>query len=311
MAGKGAGGPRPFMGSDGNSNSTGSSERKLAMDFQGSQMKLDGSWTFQAQFNALAACNAVVDLSFKEGSIKDVSDVARMKGAKFIHEVLDDIVANQRPNFKRRRFSKRTLGTELVSVVNSENNKHWLSAEDVEKDVKFLLAELQRHRREPAGNVRDAMIADVLTQLEHLPVTLVCLQKTRLAIELNDPFWKGNTVSAVVREKSSALIRRWRAMLKAQVPGSIEESTATYARRSRNLSMDLEECAYGISQSAKKLGGYADLLEAAADKLRQNPRVVEALFTGNAEAKDFVADIAKSVRSKIESRKEVFVPALL
>eukprot|EP00971_Amphidinium_carterae_P324577 6450945-Amphidinium_carterae.1 len=34
-----------------------------------------------------------------------------------------------------------------------------------------------------------------------------------------------------------------------------------------------KECAYGISQSAKKLGGYADLLEAAADKLRQNPRV--------------------------------------
>mmetsp|Transcript_6434 Transcript_6434/g.11175 ORF Transcript_6434/g.11175 Transcript_6434/m.11175 type:complete len:311 (-) Transcript_6434:24-956(-) len=310
MAARGSGGPRPFMGSDGNSSSTGSSERKLAMEFQGSQIKLDGSWTFQAQFNALAACNAVVDLSFKEGSIKDVSDIARMKGADFIQEVLDDIVATQRLSVKRRKFSKRSLSTDLVSVANPDDATPWLTQEDVEKDVRFLLTELQRHRREPAGNVRDAMIADILAQLEHLPVSLVCLQKTRLAIELNDPFWKGPTVSAAVREKSSSLIRRWRAMLKAQVPGSLEESPATYARRCRNLSMDLEECAYGISQSAKKLGGYADLLEAAADSLRQNPKVVEALLTGNSEAKDFVADIAKSVRWKIDSRKEVFVPAL-
>ena len=48
------------------------------------------------------------------------------------------------------------------------------------------------------------------------------------------------------------------------------------ARQCRNLSMDLEESAYNISQSAKKLDGYADLLEGVGACLRQNLQCTQA-----------------------------------
>jgi len=305
------------MGGDGNSNSTGGSERKLAFEFSGSQIKLDGAWTWQAQFNALAACNHVVDCSFRDGSIRDVSDTGRMKGAAFLLQVLDEIIAAEGVPTKRRKLNKGSIESLIGGGSTSSSSRavvkvdtSGLSPEDVEKDCKFLVKELQRHRSEPASTVRDAMVMDILAHLEHLPMTLECLRKSRIAMELNDPFWRGKAIAEKVRDKASMLVRRWRAMLKVQAPGIFEESAATKERRCRNLSMDLEECAYGFSQSAKKLGGYADLLDAIATHLRQNPKGVQGLLFGTAETKDFVSDVAKEVRCRFDSRKEVFLPAM-
>mmetsp|Transcript_63075 Transcript_63075/g.137043 ORF Transcript_63075/g.137043 Transcript_63075/m.137043 type:complete len:270 (+) Transcript_63075:66-875(+) len=241
---------------------------------------------FKAHLSAIESCSSKDDLNFQERSVRDVSDAGRAQGAARLQAVLQEVL-------KRAVAPKGSPPASLGELQLPES--------EVRREVQSLVRRLQELRDLGNSAGRNMEVGDVLRRLERLPVSAKCLKVSKVAVELNQPCWRASE-AADIRERASALVRRWRAEFRAR-HGSPEETLSMQARRCRNLSMDLEEGAYGRSQG---ISAYADLVEALCLLLRRDPSAATGLMTGAVTGKDLVGRVAaRCSQRKVRTIKKV------
>lgn len=268
---------------DGNGASKGDNQNCLLLS---EKPQLDGSWSYQAQLRALDSCNPVEDLTFKESSVKDVSDAGRGQGAAKIQRVLTEVSsALAQPASKRQKTN------------------HGISPQELEvcQEVCALMQQLQHFRNEGASSVQSKAVVDVLLLLKTLPINVACLKKTKIAAELNQPFWRGESISADVQKFASFLVRTWRNMYKAETEdaGPNGMSASILARTLKGLSSDLEESIYGHHP---KIVQYTEHVDAVCERIRDN-RITEGLMAGSIKSKEFVKLVVDSVKKRHEQQR--------
>jgi len=239
---------------------------------------LDGGWSFQAQFEALKKSSGPPqdDFTFREQSVKDVSDRGRAEGAAKMQQVLEDVLSSQR-----------------VSPVKQEACKAFRKCEGPEaaevcREVQSLVRVLQGLRKSGgAAASRSSAALDALRQLDSVNVSVACLKVTKVAVEVNQPCWRGNEASGEIRNLATALVKEWRGMYRAETG---QGSTSTLnpvilSRRCKTLSMDLEDCAYGKHQRAKH---YIEVVNCICGLLRLDETVGKRLLDGHLRPKELV-----------------------
>mmetsp|Transcript_93006 Transcript_93006/g.259112 ORF Transcript_93006/g.259112 Transcript_93006/m.259112 type:complete len:275 (+) Transcript_93006:89-913(+) len=268
-----------------------SKEEKQTSVMLPDKIQLDGAWSFQAQFDALKACNAQDDLTFKSNSVKDVSDRGREEGAARLQKALEIALSSD----PARASRKRALPAPTSSAEQLEEV-------EVRREVRALLTTLQRLREDGPHAKRDESAMGVLRQLGDLNVSVACLKATRIAAELNQPSWRGSEVSAEVRQYAAALVKEWRAMYRAET-GSLGDETLSPAARSRkcrNLSMDLEACTHGRHQ---KVAHYIEAIEYLCRLIIADGQASRGLLAGTVASKDLVARALDEIRRRKERLK--------
>mmetsp|Transcript_6832 Transcript_6832/g.20161 ORF Transcript_6832/g.20161 Transcript_6832/m.20161 type:complete len:287 (-) Transcript_6832:411-1271(-) len=278
------------MGGDGDYGSSGGGKNveKEASALLNERPSLDSSWSFQAQFSALKASNPQDDLSFRENSVRDVTDRGRAEGASKLQAVLDEALRS-RPTAAPRKAAPALPPS---TAANAQEN-------EVRREVRAQLDALQRLRPEPPTKARDGAVLQVLRKLAGLKISVACLKSTKVAAELNQSSWRGNEVAPEVRGLVTALIKDWRAMYRA------EEGTSTLTpeartRKCRNLSMDLEECAYGRYQ---RVAQYIQTIEGMCCVIKIDSEVSSNLLAGTLPAKELVDRVSANIRRQAEKRK--------
>lgn len=269
----------------------GSEENKAGTPLGGDRVQLDGAWSFEAQIGAIKSCNKVDDLSFKEKSVKDVSDRGRTEGAARLQQVLEDVLS-----------SAPSKPAKAATAAPKTNGLEQAEETEVRREVRGLLQVLQGLRTD-GGPVakRNAIAMDVLRQLDSLNVSVACLKSTKIAAELNQPYWRGTEVSEEVRRYASSLVREWRAMYKAETGGTTSAiSPAVLARKCKSLSMDLEECAYGRHQ---RVAQYIEVVNCLCGVLKADYNAGKELLDGTLLPKQLVARAGDHIRRRLEKTK--------
>lgn len=285
-------------GSDGNSNSKGG-ENQVSGEFS-KQIQLSGGSSFQAQLNTLSRCGAEDDLTFREGSVKDVTDRGRTQAASKLESALKQAAsaAGRRRSEHKPAVKRKAEQLGPAAGASSSSSSSSLSAHDkaeeieVRREVRVLLERLRGYR---AGHQSEFVAVDALRLLEQIPVTVACLKATKVAAELNLPSWRVEGAPAELRARASSLVRRWRVMYKADEDGGDAAQAlppAMVARVSRIVSMDLEETAFTHKQ---RTALYAEIVEAICALLEREPTSAVSLLTGSTTTKDFVGRVAESV----------------
>jgi len=283
-------------GYDGNSNSKGSDNR-VSVEFT-CKPQLDSAWSYDAQCRVLNNFNAEPDLSFKESSVKDVSDKGRERAAARLQEALEASLqrAPSPPRKKHKVASAHSSSPQ--AAVAAHFGELAIPDSEVRAEVTELLSQLREIRETRANR---ALSVDILRQLELKEVSVKCLKTTKIAVELNQPYWRGGMVTEEVRERATSLVRKWRAMYRAEAGTSDAVSEAankqTLSRRCRNVAMDLEEASYAHQQKVSK---YVEIIEGVVDHLLRDSVAVRSIMRGVTSTKDFVQRAA----SELEQHKE-------
>jgi len=284
---------------DGNGNSKGR-DNKPVWEVK-NKPNIDGSWGFKQQIGALKnSCDAEVDLTFKESTVKDVSDSVRAKSAAKLQEMLAG--ALKQPPSSKRKASIAFNGVSASVGAGAAGSSHGgfeLPEPELRLEVKGLVQQLQRLRQDPNCEARSAAVIDILQQLEQLPITVSCLKATKIGAELNEPCWRTTDNSKEVKGRAAALVRRWRSMYRAENGNTDGVSVAAHERRCRNLSMDLEESAYSQVQ---RLSFYDDLILSVCELLKRDVDATRALMDGAITTKDFVGRVAGEVKRRQAQR---------
>mmetsp|Transcript_54662 Transcript_54662/g.159509 ORF Transcript_54662/g.159509 Transcript_54662/m.159509 type:complete len:276 (-) Transcript_54662:34-861(-) len=268
----------------------GKEENQTSVLLSDGKAKLDGSWTFQAQFNALKTSQTQDDLTFRENSVKDVTDRGRQEGADRMQKALEIAwTATPPPKPPGQKALQMTPGPGEAEEA------------EVRREVKVHLKTLQRLREEGPTSKRDASVMNVLRQLRDLNVSVACLKATKIAAELNQPCWRGNEVSAELRRYSSSLVKEWRTMYRVET-GTPEPamSAAVRSRKSRRISMDLEESAYGRHQ---KVAHYMEVVDWTCKIIIGDNEVSNGLLAGTLPSKELLARSAEELRQQKACRK--------
>lgn len=270
-------------GTDGNSNS-GSSDNALSVDLA-SRPGLSSDWSYKAQFSALKSGNPADEFSFKESSVKDVTDRGRTQAAGHLKLALEESLKKGASSKKRKSPAVGGDNPELPCKDSSQ----------VESEIRGEVKEICRHLkrlREVGGSGASACAnaTDLIMQLECLPVSVSCLKSTKVAVELNLPYWKSSEAPAAVRGQAKALVRRWRTMYRAE-EGVMD--TSSNLRQCQSLSMELEDCAYGRNQ---KVGAYAELIEWTRRLLLEETETVSNLVLGCIKAHEVLARVAQKLK---------------
>jgi len=274
----------------GASRAAGMSEEKQPSVLLEHKASLDGSWNFQAQINALKSCGggggagsaggppSKDDLTFKESSVKDVTDRGRTEGAARLQKALE-IALTEAPPTAPRPAPKALMVKEEV---------------DVRGKVKAHLGALQRLRYDGKTKSRDSAALDILRQLDSLNVSVPCLKDTKIALELNQPCWRGNEVSADVRQYASSLVKQWRTMFRVETgTGEVAMAPAVRSRKCRSRSMDLEECAYGQYQ---KVAQYMEVVDWTCKIIMADGKVSQGLLAGTLTSKALLTRAVEEVK---------------
>lgn len=291
-------------GYDGNSNSKGADNR-VSYEVV-AKPHLDSSWTYNAQCRLLNNFNAPEDLSFKESSVKDVSDNGRARAAARLQEALEASL-RRAPSPPRK---KHKASSALSSSPQATAAAHFAELAIPEREIRAEVTELLLQLREIREARADREFAvDILRQLELKEVTVKCLKTTKIAVELNQPYWRGGMVCAEVRERATSLVRKWRAMYRAEAGTSDAVAEAanqhTQSRRCRNVAMDLEEASYAHQQ---KVGKYVEIIEGVVDHLVRDPVAVRSIMRGVMSTKEFVKRAADELEQHKERERSLLLP---
>jgi len=168
----------------------------------------------------------------------------------------------------------------------------------VRREVETLLRQLVG-LRDVTGSGRDAAALDALRQLATLPISVHCLKKTKVALELNRPCWRQSQATEI-RNTVASVVRRWRTMFKVETGMADGVSSNSHARRCRNLSMDLEEAAFG---QQPRLAIYDHVITVLCHLLRRDSRAAGSLMGGGMATKDFVTRAIQEVKRQETARK--------
>mmetsp|Transcript_49936 Transcript_49936/g.139838 ORF Transcript_49936/g.139838 Transcript_49936/m.139838 type:complete len:301 (-) Transcript_49936:44-946(-) len=294
----GGGGPGYFAGNDGNSNS-GRADNNNSFILQ-DRPNLDSGWSFTQQFAALAR-SAITedDRTFKESSVKDVTDKGRAQGSAKLHAALVEVCAKA-PKARRKPSAGAVLdaapGERLLPLKDLDG----LTDAELRTEVGALCRRLQQFRADGPSRANEENAASVLLELERLPVTVRCLKATKIAAELNLPFWRSNEIPPGVRDHASALVKRWRTMYRCEegLPGGA--SAATHERRCRNLATDLESTLHSHKQ---RVNEYSELIQGACALLHFDPEATRSLLQGGISAKDFATRALRKTQRALAARQ--------
>lgn len=290
----GSGGDYGGRGTDGNNNSRGS-ESKMSVELD-ARPQLNSDWGFQAQFNAIKRMGAPDDLTFKENSVKEVTDKGRQRGVAVLQAALEEVVA--------RIVSVKTCDRELKRSARGSGRspKRELSpgakadATELRREVRGLCQRLQLLRESGAlGAAGGADAFDLIRELGDLPVTVACLKATKVAVELNHADWRGVCVPTNVREHAAALVRRWLAMYRneeGRPPQAGNVAKASQTRQCPNIAADLEEKTHATQPKAAK---YVVLVESVCAFLRRDRSAAMGLFTGGSTSQSILADVTREM----------------
>jgi len=191
----------------------------------------------------------------------------------------------------------------VLSMPRPPKRKALKMEEEVDSgaEVQAHVKTLQRLRAGGHTPQRDSLAMGVLRQLGALKVGVACLKETRIAAELNQPFWRGTEVSKELRQYASSLVKDWRTMYRDET-GTAEAAMppAVRSRKCRNLSMDLEEHAYGRHQ---KVGQYMEVVDHTCRIIMGDSEVSRGLLAGTLLGKELLARAAEELRHIKASKK--------
>lgn len=222
------------------------------------------------------------DLAFKEKSVKDITDRGRAEGASRLQQALEEALQSLPP-----------LPQPLPASVQEDVDS--LEEAELRRDVRDLVRPLASLREVGNSVARNTAVMEILLQLRKLQLTVSCLKATKVAAELNQPCWRGDKVSAEVRELAASLVRKWRAIYRSQVVAPATLSASAVRRRCRNVAMDLEECTHGHFPRSVH---YVQLVEAVCRFLLHDAERTRKLFSGTLATSDIVSKLAEVLRRK-------------
>eukprot|EP00746_Dinoflagellata_sp_MGD_P016330 gnl/MRDRNA2_/MRDRNA2_136800_c0_seq1.p1 gnl/MRDRNA2_/MRDRNA2_136800_c0~~gnl/MRDRNA2_/MRDRNA2_136800_c0_seq1.p1 ORF type:complete len:302 (+),score=65.63 gnl/MRDRNA2_/MRDRNA2_136800_c0_seq1:68-907(+) len=158
------------------------------------------------------------DLSFKESSVKDVTDGGREDAIEALMKAISTAV-------------KRVTANPTASIKDGAT----LPIADPTQEVLELVTKLRAVRHAKHDLKDPAASVGILRKLESLPIDVECLKRTKVALEFNNDFWKHHEDSTT-RERVASLVRRWKGMYRA-VQG---KGTSLSEQRLKVLATDLE-----------------------------------------------------------------------
>lgn len=224
--------------------------------------QLDATKPIEKQAAALSnVLDKVDDLTFKETTVRDVSDRGRQK-------VVDDLMRSLASGLKKLREQKRAEPASEDALATQE---------EVSKQLGVL-----RGIRSKAGNPVAA--AEPLRRLSSLPIDGQILRKTKVALELNNDFWK-RSKSPEVKQMVATLVRDWRAQFRKEEEGPSE-------RTLRNSASDLEQASHAL---APRTVQYSGLVNAIVRQLDQVPGLAASIMDGRERPLDWVSKVHKRV----------------
>jgi len=262
--------------------------------------QLDGSASCAAQVRVLSLCNQQEDLSFKESSVKDVTDKGRAQAAALLQNVLEQLVGAAAVKSPERTAKieggilKRKASSAFGSAASPSSSSTAAPAEEAEmrQEVRSDLAELQKIRL--AGGARTSDAIEILHRLDLQEMTISCLKITKIAMEVNQGHWRNNQV-AMIRELSGGLVHMWRSLFRGEaaisqtgIPGTAATPAPIGSQRLRTTAMFLEESCYGHVQTAAP---YRALMQGVAEHLLQDPPRARDLAVGGISASDLVKKV--------------------
>jgi len=156
------------------------------------------------------------------------------------------------------------------------------------------LKTLQRLRGDVPSTNRNTAALHVMRQLSDLDVSVGCLKATKVAAELNQPFWRGTEVSADVRRFATSLVKEWRVMFRNETGTTeVAMNPEVRSRKCRTISMDLEESAYGWCQKVAK---YMEIVDWTCKIILGDGEVSKALLAGTLGCKELLTRAAEEVK---------------
>lgn len=260
-----------FFGTDG-------AEKKGVQNLQ-NQPTLNGGGSIEGQAASLARMgNSVDDLSFKERSVRDISDRGRAK-------TVEDIMRALATAFKSERERKKTEQINAAAVAAAAGQAVPQSA--TQQAVCAQLDILRRIRAK--GKAPNPYVAAApLQTLAALPINSEILKRTKVALELNHDFWR-KTAPEDVRRMVNTLVREWKAAYRKEEDGPSE-------RTLRNSAAEIEESAQNVAPRKKE---YSALVDGLLRKFLTSPEVGTSILDGCERAQELVSRINRRVVAEV------------
>jgi len=281
-------------GYDGNSNG-GGAENKGSFEVLG-KLQLDGSASCQQQSRILAYANREEDLSFKESSVKDITDKGRVKAAAMLQKVLEMLLgatAAAQSSAKTAHIEdgilKRKAATAFGAGASSSSSSTNALVEDapMRQEVREAMSQLKKIRLAGGASVDNA-VELIIHRLSKQPMSASCLKITKIATEINQPVWRNHQV-AKIKESSADLVQRWRSLYRGETGASAAAPAPVGPQRLRTTSMFLEGSCHTLVQ---KVSLYVALMEAVAEQLQREPQAARELVIGGISSTEFVKKVA-------------------
>mmetsp|Transcript_97970 Transcript_97970/g.204365 ORF Transcript_97970/g.204365 Transcript_97970/m.204365 type:complete len:289 (+) Transcript_97970:61-927(+) len=265
---------------------TDAAEKSASKVVQQGGPKLDSSWKLDRQLKALAACETKVgktdDLTFKESSIKDVTDRGRGQVVEALMEALEKAINIADEETRRLALVDRQMAKNLAgsSQSSSQVPKH------VYDEVKSHREALARFRK--SGRTVDQPIAECLAQLGRLPIDARVLKETKVALELNHEFWRKSPETAV-RNYITELVTEWKNKFRAETGNYPEPKKKVYSQRAlKNTATDLEGAAYN---RVPRLLEYQQVIKAILTRFLEAPKQAVGIMEGGRSSESVVKDV--------------------
>lgn len=253
-------------------------EKTAVKNLSPAGLQIDGSARPESQIRVLNMMFAEEDLTFVEGSVKDVTDRGRAMATQKMQRALELAIGE----------------SSLVETPPKVGAFKGPEASEVRHEVRKLLRVLQSCRagKEGQGEERDELALQVVRQLEELPVDVACLKATKVAAELNHQDFRSDSVfPREVRERTAALVKRWRVMYKGvEVAAGRRRPDASESRKAKHTATDLEEAAYTLAQ---RLSQYCEAVDATVERCSRDAAATKQVLQGELLAKEFVKHALK------------------
>lgn len=247
--------------------------------------QLDGSRSIESQARFIGNYGAAVDdLTFKESTVRQVTDRGR---AKVVSELMQELATQG----KKARVAHRADQAAILAQSAAAGEP----PSEAIQEVRAQLATLQgiRARGKPADIVSARPPLDALSLLS---IDAITLKKTKVAAELNQDYWKVRSAPEVKR-LAAALVQKWRSAYRREEDGPSE-------RTLRNTASALEESAHSAAlRDAGRFGGaqqYNQLIEALLKKL--TPELADGLLEGREVALDLVGRVQKRQVAELKNK---------
>jgi len=311
-------------GYDGNSSSKGA-ENKPSFE-AASRLQLGSQSSLAAQARVLGLClnPAGPDLSFKESSVKDVTDKARTSAASKLQKALEKMLVTSITSpachieggvLKRKASAAFVDGishtpassSSSACAIKQETDMTPASSSslacapkhetDMRQEVREEVEKLKKIRLSGGAEVDSAV--SILKDLALQPISASCLKITKIGVEINQGFWRGSQNNNI-RELATTLVHKWRSLYRAEngAPEPVIAAASVSTTRCRTLSMILEQTCHTHVQKVKM---YSEFVDDVIDRLLSDQSLARKIGRDSAFATEFVTLLAqqKKVRGKL------------